>query len=87
MQPSSLPEWVHQIIEIWSLLSEDPGARFLDLIKEAPEIANSDDPDSEARDKLGEMISNVVECLISDDDDRNYYFQCECTHMVIFLDC
>ena len=69
VQPSSLPEWVHQIIEIWSLLSEDPGARFLDLIKEAPEIANSDDPDSEARDKLGEMISNVVECLISDDDE------------------
>ena len=70
---SPLAELIHKIIEMWSQLgADDPTDRFLNQIKQAQEFAGLEDPDKAAAEKLGEMIGNVLECLLEPDECPSY---------------
>jgi len=69
----TIPEWINQIIELWSQSGpNDPTDYYLQHIRNAPEIAELEDPATAARQKLAFMIRTIVDCLIDGSECVSY---------------
>ena len=56
----TIPEWINQITELWSQSgANDPTDYYLERIRNAPEIAELEDPVTAARQKLAFMMRTI----------------------------
>ena len=77
----TIPEWINQIIELWSQSgANDPTDYYLERIRNAPEIAELEDPATAARQKLAFMMRTIIDCLIDGSECVSYnHINTECS--------
>ena len=64
----TIEQWVNEITESWRTNGDDPVPIWVQRISNADEFKEKEDPEAAAREKLNEMISTVVDCLIEGPD-------------------